>query len=350
MTDIQGYTDTSSNSSRAEIIDLIRRHGNLMEPVFTFYGGNVIKTIGDAFLVTFPSATDAVVCAIMIQLLLREYNKKHREQSKKLNLRVVINTGDVSVENNDIFGDAVNITARMEGLDCFPGGTIGISESTYLLMNRNEITAKKIGPMTMKGIPYDVTVYEVPLEEQKLTEIPTRLLDLMEAVVQGKDGEPSIKFQELLKKISPEPESKEKPDKNKNPISPEKKSEKAPISTITKRIKSFIVDLIVIFICIKVFTLFPRLLRPAKKRIFWIAIFYFTISWSFFRATLGQSINNLRVIKNNGEKIGFFTSFLRALITVVTFVTVIGLPIIFIGKKRSLSDILTSSDVVFAKE
>ncbi len=189
MTDIQGYTSASSSSSREEIIGLIRRHNQLMIPVITFYGGTIIKSIGDAFLCTFTSATDAVVCSIIIQLLLREYNKKQNDESKKMKLRVVINTGDVSIEKNDIYGDAVNITARMEGLECFPGGAIGISESTYLLMNRNEIITEKIGPQNLKGIPDPITVYKIPLDKQKLTEIPAKLLQLVEKSF-GKSGRP----------------------------------------------------------------------------------------------------------------------------------------------------------------
>jgi len=180
MTDIQGYSNASSSSSREEIIGLIRRHNQLMIPVITFYGGTIVKSIGDAFLCTFASATDAVVCSIIIQLLLREYNEKQKDEAKKMVLRVVVNTGDVSIEKNDIYGDAVNITSRMEGLECFPGGSIGISESTYLLMNRNEIVTEKIGPQSLKGIPEPVTVYKVPLEKQRLTEIPAKLLQLVE--------------------------------------------------------------------------------------------------------------------------------------------------------------------------
>ncbi|HBC75561.1 MAG TPA: hypothetical protein DC017_12055, partial [Candidatus Wallbacteria bacterium] len=196
MTDIQGYTNASSSSSREEIIGLIRRHNQLMIPVITFYGGTIIKSIGDAFLCTFSSATDAVVCSIIIQLLLKEYNKKQKEESKKMKLRVVINTGDVSIEKNDIYGDAVNITARMEGLECFPGGTIGISESTYLMMNRNEIVTEKVGPQTLKGIPDPVNVYKIPLDRQKLTEIPAKLLQLVEKSFEkggsGQDGSAAI--------------------------------------------------------------------------------------------------------------------------------------------------------------
>jgi len=190
MTDIQGYTTTSASVSREKVIQLIRRHSQLMVPVIEFYGGKIIKTIGDAFLCTFESSTDAVICAIIIQLLLREYNKQAKDPAQKLNLRVVVNSGDVTLENNDIFGTAVNITARMEGLPCFPGGAIGISESTYLLMDKGEIVAEKVGPQQLKGIPEAINVYSVPIEKQKLTSLPVNLLELVELVVSGKGDGP----------------------------------------------------------------------------------------------------------------------------------------------------------------
>ncbi|MBF0500647.1 MAG: RDD family protein [Candidatus Riflebacteria bacterium] len=185
LTDLQGFTSTSSASSRADIVALIRRHNQLMMPVIKFYGGTYVKSVGDALLCTFQSSTDAVVCGIIIQLLLKEYNSRQQNEARRMNLRVVINSGDVSLENKDIYGEAVNITFRMEGLPCFPGGTIGISESTYLLMNRSEIISEKIGPQTLKGIPEPVTVYQVPLEKQRLTTIPARLLQLVEKAVEG---------------------------------------------------------------------------------------------------------------------------------------------------------------------
>lgn len=183
LTDIQGYSAAAANASREEVVNLIRRHNQLMRPVIEFYGGTIIKSIGDSFLCTFPSATDAVICAIIIQLLLKEYNQRLSEDEQQLNLRVVINSGDVSIEENDIFGNAVNITARMEGLDCFPGGTIGISESTNLLMDRSEIVAEKIGPKKLRDVPELVTVYQVPLEKQKLNKLPIQLLNLIEKVI-----------------------------------------------------------------------------------------------------------------------------------------------------------------------
>ncbi|HNW36894.1 MAG TPA: adenylate/guanylate cyclase domain-containing protein, partial [Candidatus Ozemobacteraceae bacterium] len=186
--DIQGYSTTAAHSSREEIVALIRRHNQLMVPVIEFYGGKIVKSIGDAFLCTFVSATDAVICSILIQLLLREYNARQSDEAQKLNLRVVVHSGDVSIEGNDIFGDAVNVTARMEALPCFPGGSIGISEITYLLMDKNEIAVENLGPQHLKGMPTPVTVYSVPLDRQKLTTLPTHLLELVEKVIEGKAG------------------------------------------------------------------------------------------------------------------------------------------------------------------
>lgn len=191
LTDIQGYSTTTASSSREEVVSLIRRHNQLMRPVIEFYRGTIIKSIGDAFLCTFNSATDAVICAIIIQLLLKEYNQRLKDESHRLNLRIVINSGDVSIENNDIFGNAVNVTARMETLECFPGGSIGISESTYLLMDRNEIVAEKLGPQQFKGIPEAVNVFRIPFEKQKLNELPIQLLNLVEKVINSKGGDPT---------------------------------------------------------------------------------------------------------------------------------------------------------------
>jgi len=198
MTDMQGYTALSSGSSRAEVIELIRRHNELMKPIIGFYGGHIIKTIGDAFLVVFESATDAVVCGIVIQLLLNEYNNNQEQKEKRLLLRVVINTGDVMIEEKDIYGTAVNITARMEGLGCFPGGSIGISESTYLLINRNEIVVEDQGEKELKGIPYKVRVYNVPLEKQHITQIPMKLSNLVNRALKGHNS----RFEELMEELN----------------------------------------------------------------------------------------------------------------------------------------------------
>lgn len=351
MTDIQGYTDTSSVSSREEIVQLLRNHNRLMVPVIQFYGGTIIKSIGDALLVTFNSATDAVVCGIIIQLILREYNKKQRGEGQKMSLRVVINSGDVTLENRDIFGDAVNITARMEGLPCFPGGTIGISESTFLLMNRNEIVADLIGPQQMKGIPTPINVFIVPLEKQRLNEIPTRLLELVEHVVQHQGSLTSEFDNEINKflqhsKLDPTPsnEMAAPPPRLADPpqqVKPEpvavipEKSLKQPLpdvpATVMERFKGFLVDFWMMLLFVVVF----RDISPI------IIVLYFVTFWKIKGQSIGQNVMGLQIRTKSGQ-MEYPQAFFRAILFLFSpFFFFMA----FFGKGELIQDIVTGTIV-----
>ncbi len=359
MTDIQGYTNTSSSCSREEIVELIRRHNKLMVPVIQFYGGTIIKSIGDAFLCTFPSATDAVVCAIIIQLMLREYNNKQKDEGRKLNLRVVINTGDVSIENNDIYGEAVNVTARIEGLECFPGGSIGISESTHLLMNRNEIVAEKIGPQQLKGIPEPVTVYRVPLEKQKLTSIPAKLSELVERAVSGK--EPSaLDISEYTKTLTGFLKEKNLGEKVKNlgqnigkniastfgqkTVLESKQAQDLREAGIPKRLMTFGVDFLILLIpCY----LISRLL-PLGWLLSMIATFaYFSGFLILKGATLGQVALHTAVVKEDGSPIDMKAAIIRTAVLYVTCL-LLGVPAlsIFSQLKKTAFDHVAGTKVI----
>lgn len=325
MTDIQGYTNTSSGCSREEIVELIRRHNKLMVPVIQFYGGTIIKSIGDAFLCTFPSATDAVVCAIIIQLMLREYNNKQKDESRKLNLRVVINTGDVSIEEKDIYGEAVNVTARIEGLECFPGGSIGISESTHLLMNRNEIIAERIGPQTLKGIPEPVTVYRVPLEKQKLTSIPAKLSELVERAVSGKEAS-SLDLSEYTKTMTNFLKEKKLGENIQNlgknigkniantfgqkTVLESKQAQDLREAGIPKRLMTFLVDAVILFIpCY----LIQWILGYVGVLVSMAAVFgYFAALWMIKGATLGQIALHTAVVKADGSPLDAKSALIRS--------------------------------------
>ena len=92
----------------------------------------------------------------------------------------MISSGDVTLNNNDIFGDAVNLVSRMEKLDEFAQGGIGLSEATYLLMNHQEIVAELVGEREFKGIARPVRIYSIPLGKQKLDQFPGRLTEMRE--------------------------------------------------------------------------------------------------------------------------------------------------------------------------
>ncbi len=191
LTDIQGYSVQTANSSRAALKELIDTHQSLLRPIIEFYRGIVVKTMGDAFLCTFESATDAAVCAIAIQMALQEHNRNVEGSKSRLNIRIMISSGDVTVSNSDVFGEAVNVVSRMEKLDEFSQGGIGITESTCLLMNRSEIVTELLGERQLKGISQPIKIYKIPLGRQNLDQFPGRLSDIKE-----RNGK---KFSEKLK-------------------------------------------------------------------------------------------------------------------------------------------------------
>ena len=137
------------------------------------------------FLVRFDSPTDAVLCGLTVQEVLRRHNAA-ADAKQRLEVRVAINSGDVELTENDIYGDAVNIAARLEGVA--EPGEVWFTESVYLAMNRREAPAAEIGERTFKGIPYPIRVYRAELPSD--TDFAQRLnvgVELTEggSVIQG---------------------------------------------------------------------------------------------------------------------------------------------------------------------
>jgi len=178
LTDIKGFTDKTSRKSREQIKELLAKHNELVLPVIKKYHGRIVKTIGDAFLVTFESSTDAVLCGISIQAALLAFNKD-RKGDDRIDIRIAINAGEVSIaDDGDIFGDAVNITSRIESIA--EAGEVFFTESIYLSMNKNEVPSSEIGYRQFKGIADKIKVYKV------LREDPVRPKSAAEADFTGK--------------------------------------------------------------------------------------------------------------------------------------------------------------------
>ena len=158
ITDIKGFTAHTSEQTREGLTDYIRRHENLLLPVFKYFKGTVVKNLGDAFLVTFESPTDAVLCGMTVQEVLRQHNA-FAEEKEKLAVRVAVNAGEVELKGGDIFGEAVNITSRLEGVA--EAGEVYFTEAVYQTMNRKEAPSSAVGEKTFKGIPFPIRVYKV---------------------------------------------------------------------------------------------------------------------------------------------------------------------------------------------
>ncbi|HSP81458.1 MAG TPA: adenylate/guanylate cyclase domain-containing protein [Myxococcaceae bacterium] len=159
FTDIQGFTERTSRQTLEENQRLLQVHHQLLAPVFKAFGGRIIKSIGDAFLVTFESPTQAVLSGMAIQDRLWQHNRTAPE-AERLDVRVAINVGEVRVEPSDVFGEPVNIASRVESLA--EAGEVYFTEAVYLAMNKAEVPSQEVGAFELKGIPGQIRVFRVP--------------------------------------------------------------------------------------------------------------------------------------------------------------------------------------------
>src|SRR5215469_274927 len=126
--DVAGYSRLMHNDEEDTHAKLTALLADAVAPAIAEHGGRIVKNTGDGFLAEFPSAVQAVRAAVRFQSVVGELQKNDAED-KRLLFRVGINIGDVIVEPHDIFGDGVNIAARLEGI-AEPGGMC-ISSSVY---------------------------------------------------------------------------------------------------------------------------------------------------------------------------------------------------------------------------
>src|SRR6516165_3596623 len=118
--DIAGYSRLMGVDEAGTLAHLKEHRRELIDPTYKQYRGRVVKTTGDGILVEFPSVVDALGCAIDVQRGMHERNALVPPE-RRIEFRIGINLGDVIVDGRDIYGDGVNIAARLEGL-AQPGG------------------------------------------------------------------------------------------------------------------------------------------------------------------------------------------------------------------------------------
>jgi class 3 adenylate cyclase len=156
MADMKGFASRTSQQSREETVGLVDELRQLFVPVLSAHGGQLVKTTGDGFLLTFDSPTNAVLAGVAVQELLHRRNTNHR-QLPPIELRIAVHTGEVTVEDGDVIGEVVNIAARVQELA--EPGTVVLTESTSLAMNATECRTEPIGVRMLRGIPRPVRLY-----------------------------------------------------------------------------------------------------------------------------------------------------------------------------------------------
>jgi len=155
FTDIVGYTALMGEDEQ-KAFELLKKNREMQKPLIEQFNGTWIKEIGDGVLASFHAVTDAVQCAISIQ--------QSCNNIPDLKLRIGIHLGEVVFEDNDVFGDGVNIASRIQALA--PIGGIWISEPVYNnVANKKEIKTKFAHTEILKNVKDPVRIYEVITNE-----------------------------------------------------------------------------------------------------------------------------------------------------------------------------------------
>ncbi|MGD0396132.1 MAG: tetratricopeptide repeat protein [Nitrososphaerales archaeon] len=172
FTDMVGYTALGQKNESLSLA-LVDEQRKLIRPVLGRHNGREVKTMGDAFLVEFPNALDAVRCAYDIQRATREFNISIPEE-KRIHLRVGVHLGDVVESQGDISGDAVNVASRIEPLA--EDGGVCLTRQVYdHVQSKFELSLKSLGPKALKNVSTPVEVYKMvmPWEQSNTGEAPT---------------------------------------------------------------------------------------------------------------------------------------------------------------------------------
>lgn len=156
--DIAGFTATTNRQSRRQNASLLQNFESLLKPQIKKFSGQLVKSIGDALLLTFRSPTDAMLCACRMQDRLALHHQQHPDE-QPIVIRIAAHLGEVRTARHDIFGEAVNLASRIEAVT--PPGEIYLSEAVFLAMNKTEVQVHQAGQFQLDGFDHPLTLYRV---------------------------------------------------------------------------------------------------------------------------------------------------------------------------------------------
>lgn len=156
-----GYSRLMGEDEAGTLARLKAHQKDFIEPTINAFHGRIVKLMGDGALVEFPSVVEAVSCAVVVQDGMADRNK-NIDKSRQIQFRIGINLCDVIIDGDDIYGDGVNISARLEALA--PTGGICIAGTVYdALGNKLPLDFKSLGDQEVKNIKLPVRTYSVQL-------------------------------------------------------------------------------------------------------------------------------------------------------------------------------------------
>ncbi len=176
--DVVGYTRLMRADEAGTLQRLTALRKGILEPLIADHRGRVVKLMGDGLLVEFVSLVDAVGCAVAWQAAVGEHEAEQLEEDR-LSFRIGVNLGDVLVEGADIYGDGVNIAARLEGL-AEPGGICLSGDAYRQVRGKVEAGFEDLGEREVKSLAEPLRVYRIAIKGPSPAPTPaaTRLLPL----------------------------------------------------------------------------------------------------------------------------------------------------------------------------
>jgi class 3 adenylate cyclase len=151
--DVAGYSRLMAADEVGTLEALKACRRDVVDPAIAIHRGRIVKTTGDGMLVEFASAVDAVTCAMAVQSQMAE-----RPGEPKITFRIGINVGDIIIDGGDIFGDGVNVAARVEG-ECQPGGVCISANAMEQVRNKTQFAFDDLGERTLKNIDRPVRIF-----------------------------------------------------------------------------------------------------------------------------------------------------------------------------------------------
>jgi TolB-like protein/class 3 adenylate cyclase len=155
--DVAEYSRLMGRDESGTLADLKALRRELTDPRINAHGGRIVKTTGDGMLLEFPSVVDAVRCVVDVQQAMAE-RMADAAQDRRILFRIGVNLGDIIIDGDDIFGDGVNIAARLQEIAA-PGGVCVSSRVHEEARDRLDIEFEDGGPQTLKNIARPVQVW-----------------------------------------------------------------------------------------------------------------------------------------------------------------------------------------------
>ena len=162
--DVVGYSRLMGIDETGTLARLKAMRRDFFDPLIAAHSGRIFKLMGDGALVEFASAVDAVTCAIEVQKQVQEHNAGSHEDSR-IQFRIGINVGDIIVEGDDIYGDGVNVAARIQAL-ADPGGIYISRGAAEQVRDKVPIKIETRGEQTVKNIARPIEVFCIIAEDR----------------------------------------------------------------------------------------------------------------------------------------------------------------------------------------